>query len=231
MDQWLHKVEALIAKADSTDHPAEAEAFMAKAQELMRRHAIDQAMLDAASGRTVDEITSDTITVEAPYASAKQNILGAVASAQNVRAVQLRDGRIELVGFRSDIDATVFMYGSLATYAVRVMLRATVPEYESARAFRHAFLLGFAGRMHERFTEANRIAQAGYEADTGQSAALVLVDRKKQVDADFRERYPRTRTKRSTSSSHAGRNAGRQAANSAAMGRGVGGGAKLALGS
>jgi hypothetical protein len=38
--KMIDKVRALIAKAESTEHPAEAEAFMAKANQLMLEHAI-----------------------------------------------------------------------------------------------------------------------------------------------------------------------------------------------
>jgi hypothetical protein len=40
-------VRALLAKAESTTYPEEADALTAKAQELMARHSIDRAMLDA----------------------------------------------------------------------------------------------------------------------------------------------------------------------------------------
>ncbi|MEE3919447.1 DUF2786 domain-containing protein [Micromonospora sp. BRA006-A] len=45
--RMLDRVRALLAKAESTGYPAEAEAFTAKAQELMARHSIDAALLDA----------------------------------------------------------------------------------------------------------------------------------------------------------------------------------------
>jgi hypothetical protein len=41
----LRKVRGLIAKANSTDHEGERRVFMAKADELMEKYAIDQAML------------------------------------------------------------------------------------------------------------------------------------------------------------------------------------------
>jgi hypothetical protein len=41
----LEKVRALLAKAESSEFDAEAEAFTAKAQELMARHSIDHALL------------------------------------------------------------------------------------------------------------------------------------------------------------------------------------------
>src|SRR4051794_37528109 len=40
----LDRVRALLAKAESTDFPAEAEAFSAKAQELIARHSIEEAL-------------------------------------------------------------------------------------------------------------------------------------------------------------------------------------------
>mgnify|MGYP003491477332 CR=1 FL=1 len=41
-DKILDKVRALLAKAAGTEYPAEAEAFLAKAEALMARHAIAQ---------------------------------------------------------------------------------------------------------------------------------------------------------------------------------------------
>jgi hypothetical protein len=43
LDQrMLDRVRALLAKAESTDFPQEADAFTARAQELMARHRIDR---------------------------------------------------------------------------------------------------------------------------------------------------------------------------------------------
>ncbi|WP_017570470.1 DUF2786 domain-containing protein, partial [Nocardiopsis halotolerans] len=41
----LARVRALLAKAESTEFPSEAEALSARAQELMARHSIDRALL------------------------------------------------------------------------------------------------------------------------------------------------------------------------------------------
>ena len=43
MKNIINRVQALIAKAESSTYSAEADAFMAKAQELINDHAIDQA--------------------------------------------------------------------------------------------------------------------------------------------------------------------------------------------
>ena len=41
-DAVIRRIEALLAKAASTDFQAEAEAFAAKAQELMARYLVEQ---------------------------------------------------------------------------------------------------------------------------------------------------------------------------------------------
>lgn len=46
-DKMLAKVRALIAKAEGTDNTAEAEAFFERAEQLMTKHMIDEAMLEA----------------------------------------------------------------------------------------------------------------------------------------------------------------------------------------
>jgi hypothetical protein len=51
--KMLERVRALLAKADSTNFPEEAETFRAKADELMTRHSISQwAVEQAEAGRS-----------------------------------------------------------------------------------------------------------------------------------------------------------------------------------
>ncbi|HEY0696309.1 MAG TPA: DUF2786 domain-containing protein, partial [Micromonospora sp.] len=58
LDQrMLGRVRALLAKAESTDFPEEADAFTAKAQELMARHRIDHALLVARTGEREQPVT------------------------------------------------------------------------------------------------------------------------------------------------------------------------------
>lgn len=45
--RMLTRIRALLAKAEATGFPQEAEALTAKAQELMARHSVDEALLDA----------------------------------------------------------------------------------------------------------------------------------------------------------------------------------------
>ena len=86
-DTWLSRVEALLAKAESSEFEAEAEAFFAKAQALMARHAIDDVMLAARGRRTGDAVEQEVVLVPAPYAGAKAALLSNVAQANGCQAV------------------------------------------------------------------------------------------------------------------------------------------------
>jgi Protein of unknown function (DUF2786) len=85
--RMLAKVRALLAKAESTTFEEEANALTAKAQELMARHAIDQAMVAGADGADSDGPTGRRIGVDDPYAGAKANLLHSVAQANRSATV------------------------------------------------------------------------------------------------------------------------------------------------
>lgn len=233
-DPWLRRVQALLAKAESTEFPAEAETLLAKAQELMTRHAIDEAMLTAAGSHRRDDIVTELVGVDPPYAGPKAALLSAVGNANGCRVIIQGRGsgpkRCAVVGHRSDIAKVTTLFGALSLHAARTMLGAPVPPYDTPRRFRHAFLLAFAARIGERLQEAARAAQVEAEREAGRSVGLVLVDRSSAVDAAVDEQFPRLRAIRSQASSRAGYLKGRSAADAAALGhRTVGPSARGAL--
>ncbi len=221
-DAWLTRVQGLIAKAESTEFPDEAEALLAKAQELMSRHAIDAAMLERAGRRQRDELTSVALVVEAPYATAKATLLGAVARANGCQTIRTSGGRgsqhCVLVGHASDLAGAQALYAALSVHAVRSMLAAPVPPHDTARRFRHAFLVAFAARIGVRLAAATRAATHEAEAATGGQAGLVLVQRERAVEQAVRQQFPRLRSSRISGSSGAGFAQGRRAADRAALG-------------
>ncbi len=226
-DPIAERIAALLDKAESTSFPAEADAFMAKAQELMARHAIDEAMLDAARG-SQDEIAQVEMTIVAPYASAKSVLLQAVASSNRCRLVVSNrpGGRVvcALVGFDTDIRHTRSLYLSLSHQAVRFMLDAPLPPGDTPRRFRHSFLLAYAWRIGERLEEADALARSEAEAEqlakpTGRSVSLVMASREAKVDRAFADAFPRLGTKRISSSSGGGHASGRAAADRSSLDR------------
>jgi hypothetical protein len=213
-------VQGLLAKAQSTDFPDEAEALMSKAQTLMTEHAIDEAMVAAADGGQRAEVERITIVCEAPYATAKVFLLHRIAMTNHCQTVRVGKGAnqtIEVFGYGVDLAHVEALYTHLSFQATRAVLA----EEFTARRFRHAFLLAFAGRVYQRLEEARRVAQAAYEeqhASEGGSVALVLADRSGEVEHAFKAAYPRTRRARTSTSSRYGQMAGDAAGRRADLG-------------
>lgn len=222
-ETWLSRVEALLAKAESSEFEAEAEAFFAKAQALMARHAIDDVMLAARGRQASDAVAQEVVLVPAPYAGAKAALLSNVARANGCKAVVAgapRGGqRCIVVGHASDLANVRTLYAALSVHALRSMLAAEVPAYDTPRRFRHAFLISFAFRIGERLEEAAAAARAEATATSGPGVALVLADRSAAVDAALAEAFPDLRTRAVSSSSAAGAQHGRRAADRAGLGQ------------
>jgi hypothetical protein len=102
--RMLGRVRALLAKAESTEFAAEAEALTARAQELTARHSIDYALLAAASGST-DAPSGRRLFIENPHEAPKAVLLDVVAAANRSRAVWDRSlGLCTVLGFPADLD-------------------------------------------------------------------------------------------------------------------------------
>ena len=218
-DRILERVRKLLAKAEHPNTPpAEAEAMSEKAAELMARHALDRAMLDESRPERATPETR-SVRVLAPYAMPKSVLLSRVGAAYRVRTVIGYDAegsgrRCTLVGFRSDLDVTELLFTSLLLQATVAMLGAPTPPW-GVRAFRHAFLLGYAASIGRRLQAAQRRTVDAATATTTPSAALVLAGREAAVERAVEEMFPLLRPLRATVSDGSGMVAG-QAAGAAA---------------
>lgn len=212
----VSRVQALLAKAESTTFPEEADALFAKAQELMARYAIDEAV--ARDRANPGKPGMRRLLVEAPYVSAKCDLLGAVGHANDVRAIFDGSGNATLFGYETDLDTVVLLFSSLLVQATQSMLR--IPREEigpQVKAFRHAFIVGFASRIGKRLHEARATVEA--EVTTGDSALVPLFEaRRDAVEARVREEFPHLRSKRTSISNYRGASAGVAAANRADLG-------------
>lgn len=205
----LARVRKLLAVAEHpATPPAEAENAAQAAERLILKHAIDEALLDSTSDhRSKPELR--TIDIGAPYVSAKLVLLANVASAYNVEVVA-RDGvdQAYVVGFPSDLQLVDLLFTSLLLQAATAMLR----QPNSGRAFRRAFLIGFAGEVGRRLEEAR--AEAVDEAG-GISTEIALRGRHDEVEAAMHEAFPRLGTKRTSVSDGGGLLAGQKSGASA----------------
>jgi Protein of unknown function (DUF2786) len=197
----LGRVRKLLAKAERAATPEEAHAYTQKAVDLMARHGIDEALLAAADpGR--DEIGAGRVDIADPYSAGKARLLGWTAAPLRCRAVlhEVGGGRVTAVtvfGFRSDRERVELLFTSLLLQAARELRRCR-PERrgESVAAYRRSWLHGFAVEVHRRLAEAERraadAAGGGAEGSGGDAerTALVLADRREQVDRAYAEAFP-----------------------------------------
>lgn len=226
----LFKIRALLDKAESTaaEFPDEAEALTAKAIEMMERYRIDEAMVaDAAPIQDRGKIIERTISVgSGPYVNARIDLAENIARNHSVVLLQSTgyQGKvIYLNGYETDVDITEMLYTSLLVQATRLMsspqTKETKPYHVHGTAFNRSFLIGFATRIGERLKEASSAAE-GTTASSERSVALVLVDRRNDVENFVFSRYGKLRSARGSSAraSWSGIMAGNTAANSADIG-------------
>ena len=219
-EKMLAKVQALLAKAESTPFPEEAAAFVAKAQELMTRHAIDEVMANARSHSGARPILRP-IVIGDPYRSAKCSLLASVALANDVRVVRGHQGAITLVGFEGDVGRTEVLFASLLVQATREMHVAGARITDGRlRAFRHAFFVSFGTRIGARLREARAEATAAAESEHGTSLVPLMDARGEAVEDFLKEAFPALQSRRPTLSHRGGWLSGRVAADRADLGTG-----------
>jgi Protein of unknown function (DUF2786) len=227
----LHRVTALLAKAESTAYPDEAEALTGKAQELMTRHAIDVAAVEAERGGGA-RASGRRIGIDDPYARARVTLLSEVARANRCRAVWSRGlGFATLFGDEGDLDAVEVLYTSLLVQATRAMVVArppgtgggrtgrAAPSGAATRSFRQSFLLAYAQRIGDRLRQvAEATATEAAAGPRGSGLLPVLARRADAAEAAAAAAFPNLKTFSATSRDADGWLAGRQAADRADLG-------------
>ncbi|WP_329136601.1 DUF2786 domain-containing protein [Streptomyces sp. NBC_00670] len=202
--RMLARIRALLAKAEATGYPEEAEALSAKAQELMARHSIDEAVL-AAGGSPARPGGADVpgacrIGVDPPYETAKAVLLDAVAAANHCRAVWHEEfGFSTVVGFEADLEAVELLHTSLLVQATTAMTRAEAAQRAGGRrrtkTFRQSFLAAYAHRVGDRLATAVR-EQTAAAAGEGREFLPVLAARDVAVTEHLEHMFPETVTTR-----------------------------------
>ena len=221
-DGLLERVRALLAKAESTTFDAEAEAFTAKAQELMTRHRVDRALLDASADRS-DGPIGRRIGTEDPYADAKASLLGVVADANGCRAVWSKEFSFATVfGFPDELDSVEELFTSLLVQATGALRREGSKFDSSGRSrttrFRRSFLVAFAIRIGERLRATVEETVAAASAEMGTALVPVLAKRADEARAAAEDAFPQVRAFAPSVSDGEGWHAGRRFADVAKLG-------------
>lgn len=169
--RMLVRIRALLAKAESTEFPEEADAFTAMAQQLMARHSISEALLDA-DAQGENEPAARRIGIDNPYEAPKALLLDAVTEANRCRSVWSRSfGFSTVVGYEPDLDAVEMLYTSLLVQATTAMnLAGSRRDHHGrsrTRTFRQSFLVAYSSRIRHRLAEATESAVADAAAGIG----------------------------------------------------------------
>lgn len=118
------KIEALMRQAESTTHAEEADAFLAKARQLMVKHAINEAHLDTARGETSKpSVERWVFSTNSTWAPGKRKLVAAACIAAGSGTTFLYhpaaagDQVAELVGFDVEREVAKTVYNSLFAQA------------------------------------------------------------------------------------------------------------------
>ncbi|MCM0675758.1 DUF2786 domain-containing protein, partial [Micromonospora phytophila] len=221
--RMLDRVRALLAKAESTTFPAEAEALTGKAQELIARHSVDQALL-ATGAERADLPGGVRLGTDPPYAGAKALLVQEVSAANRCEAVWSDDlGFTTVLGWPADLEAVELLYTSLLVQATGAMLRGR-GERRTARAGRktrdydESFLNAFALRIGERLRAATEATDREAAEAAGPERLLpVLASRAEAVRERLDTFFPGVTRARLTVRDSEGWSSGTSAADRASL--------------
>jgi len=187
-ERMFTRIRGLLTKAESSDFAEEADAFMAKAQELMTRNCIDRTMVEADAGDGARQFDARRIWLEDPYLETKALLLANVASANRCRAVADPVlGFSTLVGHAADLDAADLLFTSLLVQATRrITALSNDPTFgrrSRKPSYRRSFLVADAGRIGSRLREANEAATVAADEAMGNRLLPVLASREERLDS------------------------------------------------
>ena len=164
----VHKVRKLLAKAESTTNPNEAEAFSAKAAELIAANRLDPHHVRESLEHGALALRRIPLGRGA-YVRARLALLMAVARAHDCEVVFETGpaGTVAVVaGFDVDLVVTGLLYESLHIQAANQMATTKRATPAATQRWRRSFLFGYARRIGEMLSVSrNQASRRPLEAD------------------------------------------------------------------
>ena len=216
-EKALGKVRALLAKAEATEFPDEAEALSAKAQDLMSRYSLNEALAHHDRGGK-PAAAARRLWIDNPYAAAKVALVQVVSRSNRCHAVWAeRLGFVTVIGCETDLDLVELLSTSLLVQANRAMLNAGRSGSAEARSrtFRQSFLVAYAQRIGERLDSASASVTAEVKRD-GRLLPVLAANNRAAEELTHRL-FPSTVPRSVAVSNGAGWGAGRAAADMAVL--------------
>lgn len=203
----LKLITKLLAKAENTPYPAEAQTFQEHAERLMVRYGIEQAVVDAEAGKEgkpQEPMVEHRVEFAGQYRVGQARGFTAIAVALRtlsiLQATTSNRKILYLIGAESDVHQVLRLFASLRLQ-METAMAAWWLEYEfkdflsthEKTLERRQFQLGFLHTVASRLENIYRAEMATETPGNG----LVLVDRRRRADQHARELYPDVRRARS----------------------------------
>lgn len=121
----LARIQAVLNKAEGTDNPAEREAYLEKAEQLMQKYSIDAAMLANAKKlaggvqEKPEQVVFEFMPANDKLGNQWYNLIIAVAEHYDCRFFGWTSGNGYMVGFPSNIELVQMVYTSLRLQALQ----------------------------------------------------------------------------------------------------------------
>lgn len=208
--KYADKINALLAQAESTNHPEEAEAFSKAAERLMIKWGIEEAHLIEAARqkgeiKLVDQVTKVEVNLTGEYHQGWETLATYVMIGLTKTIRPIYTGKdhnftqVTFVGFTHDLERGRQLFESLKVQcedAYKVWWkneRRSIPNYTGMERFKmkRQFIISFATAVNRRL-----VAQRDAEIRTTKGTDLVLANRGQMVDQRFQQMYPSTRVGR-----------------------------------
>lgn len=245
----LRMVDNMLQRAAGVESPAEAESLAAKAQELMIKYAIDEAMLRAQRAAAGERVDDKVVTTEIEYTGIFMKDLASlvsyVARVNDCRAIftdhvhtSPKKRIVTVVGFERDVKNVASLVRLLEVQRMRALNAFMTASYGGVKLakmtsfkIRREFIHSFAHGVGTKLQHARDVALGASGAGTGAEVALrsksdVVDDAVNQMFAGLR-----SEKRKFTSGGAAARQAGYRAGQSADVGqRAADAGSRQALG-
>lgn len=213
------KVRKLLAMAEGSPNPNEADAFSRKAAELIAAHRIDPERLRSEAND--DLAVREFVLGRGAYVRGRLALLQVVGEAHGCQTVfEVRSGGTVafVAGFRSDLETVELLYHSLHTQASSRMAAERRATAAATQQFRRSFLFGFADQLRLMFAATAERAQRHVHPSSAALPALRARDRR--VEEYSRQQFGRVvAARRPKAATATGWDAGRRAASRADLGR------------
>lgn len=217
-ETYISKIRGLLAKAEATEFPEEADACVAMAQLLMTKHAITDLMLGRSDREVADEIGQITIRYTGIFRVTAARLGSVCASANNCRPVFANatwctphEHQVEVTGWRSDLERVEMLETSLRIQQATAISRWEREEHEyltglsrfqrfkERREFIASFAAGVKARLAKAYSDAKAEVVQERATETGETVQettrgmeLVLRSRREQVNDWYDKHYGKT---------------------------------------